>query len=243
MTWTWADIMSLALVRSGILGRGQVANASMQDVAIKTTGLLLDEWDGQGLSLPAISTDITFNTVVGQTKYLLGPGGTPANVVRPRSILTATLTIATNPVQRVPIQEVGFKSYTLIPIPSTQSQSFTYSIDPKWPQMEFYLYPDPDKVYPIILNCKLKWSDTLTTPDVNPFAIVQAAEGYANALTDNLALKLAENYRLETATLQSKAAGGRYTIASAVMDQYRKTQDSTGIGVFSDTVIRSGINV
>lgn len=242
MTWTWEEIFSLSLVRSGLQGRGQVANASMIGEAQKAASLLLDEWDGLGLSLPAISTNITFNTVAGQVMYLLGPGGTPAFAIRPEAIVTATLTISTGPVIKITLSELDYETYTVIPIPSNQSQPFNWSMNRKWPQAEFYLYPAPDKVYPIILNCKVKWQDTITTPDINPFVVAAVPSGYVNALVDNISLKLAQNWRLETATLISKAAAGRYTIAVNVMSQYRKKDNHAGIGAFSDAIIRAGAN-
>jgi hypothetical protein len=240
MIWTWQEIMSLAVVRSGLLGRGQVASASLQGDAMKMAGLILDEWDGKGLSLPDISVDVTFNTVAGQAKYLLGPGGSAT--VRPRKIIEVTLTYATAPVIKKPVAYMEFEDYSLIPIPTTQSMPFNYAIDQKWPQMEFYLYPCPDKAYPITIVSKLKWSDTITTPDVNPFTSADVPEGYVTALVDNIALRLAKTQRMETASLIADAESGRFTIAQIVMSQYRGRKDTNGIGVFSDAIIRAGMN-
>ena len=83
MAWTWEEILTDALSLSGILGEGQVVDASMLENARTRASKLLDELDGNGIALPVFSTDVEFNTVTGQTEYNLGgffPGGTSSTV-------------------------------------------------------------------------------------------------------------------------------------------------------------------
>lgn len=240
MDWTWSKVFSLAQVRSGLLGRGQVAGAPLLADSIDMAMLCLDEWDGQGIALPDLYTTVTFNTVAGTALYHLGTGGAAA--VRPETIVTATLTINATPAQRVQLTEIPMQEYTLIPIPSTQSQPFHYAFNPKWPQADFYLYPTPPMAYPVTLNCKVTWATTITTPDINPFAIISAPSGYAAALVSNIALKLAQRNRMETPSLIAEAASARYTLTAQVVTQYRGNSHDVPMGVFSDTIIRSGVN-
>lgn len=245
MDWTWSQVFSLAQVQSGLLGRGQVANASLLNDSVLMASLLLDEWDGQGLALPDINTAVTFNTVAGTALYTLGkdasqnPGSTS---IRPETIVTATLTLVSSPVQRVQLTDMGMTGYTLLPIPSTQSLPFNYAYNRKWPQGEFYLYPTPDKAYPVTLNCKVKWADTITAPDVNPFAVVQVPSGFPAALVANIALKLAKRYRMGTPEMAAEAESTCYTLMSQVYRQYRSDRRDVPDGIFSDTLIKSGVN-
>lgn len=240
MDWTWSKVFSLAQVQAGLLGRGQVANGSLLADSQDMTMLILDEWDGKGLALPDIYTNVTFNTVAGTSMYLLGPAGAAA--VRPETIVTATLTIASGSVQRVQLSEMPMQGYTLIPIPSTPGQPFDYALNPKWPAAEFYLYPTPNRVYPVTLNCKVTWATTIMTPDVNPFAIVSVPSGFAAALVAKLALKLAKRYRMETPALMAEADSAEFTLISQVVQQYRKDNADVPMGLFSDVLIRSGVN-
>ena len=242
MVWTWAEIISDALVRSGIIGLGQTADAQLMVQGRKALELLLDEWDGEGLALPNFETALTFNTVAGQALYLLGPGTGAANTIRPESVITATCTIATNPVSRVVMSEIGFAAYQQIPVPSTESQPYNYAINETWPQMGFYLYNTPNAIYPITVTAKVKWAATIGEPNRNPFSEVEVPSGYVNALVDNLSLKLAENWRMETPTLVNKARNGRSMIAMAVYDQQTRNRTTVPQGLWSWTIIQSGRN-
>jgi hypothetical protein len=211
----------------------------------KALELLLDEWDGQGLALPNFDADITFNTVAGQAQYLLGPvspSAPVANAIRPETIITVTCTIATNPVSRVTLAEMSFPAYQQIPVPSTESQPYNYAINQTWPRMEFYLYNTPNAVYPITITAKVRWAATVGEPSLNPFDQVDVPSGYVNALVDNLSLKLAENWRMETPTLVNKARNGRSMIALAVYDQQTRDRTTVPQGLFSWTIIQTGRN-
>jgi hypothetical protein len=243
MTWTWADIIRLALVRSGLVGVGQVATAAQLVEGEAALNLLLDEWDGDGMALPSFSTNITFDTVAGVAKYTLGPAGDVST--RPETIVTGTCTIAGGGlITKITMAPMSYPAYTMIPVPQTQSQPWNYAINETWPQMEFFLYPTPNAVYPIILNCKVKWAATVGDPDLNPFVIAQVPSGYATALVDNLALKMAENYRLETKTLETKAKSARNMIALAVGGQNAAAAalQELPIGIFSWNIITAGKN-
>lgn len=243
MTWTWEGIISLALVRSGLNGLGQVVSAQLMADGKKALSLLLDEWDGAGLALPNFSTNITFTTEAGRAKYLLGPGTPNDFATRPETIVTGVCVIASSPSTRVTLSEMSYPAYSLIPVPSTESQPWNYAINETFPQMEVYLYPTPAAAYPIILTCKVKWATTVGEPSLNPFAEVETPSGYVTALVDNLALKLAESYRLETPTLVNKAKTGRQMVSLAVFNQNAASASKGApTGLFSWTILTAGRN-
>lgn len=243
MVWTWAEIIADALVRSGLVGLGQTADAQLMVQGRKALELLLDEWDGAGLALPNFDVAVTFDTVASQSLYLLGVGAGAANTTRPETIVTATCTITTSPTARVTMAEIPYPQYAMIPVPYTESQPYNYAINATWPQMGLYLYPTPNAVYPITLTCKVKWASTVGDPDLNPFSEAEVPSGYVAALVDNLALKLAENWRLETPILENKARNGRSMIALAVYQQNAMAaQNAVPTGIFSWNIITAGRN-
>jgi hypothetical protein len=226
-----------------MVGLGQVPNDTQSVIGKDALNLLLDEWDGEGLALPPFDASITFNTVGAQARYLLGPGSGAANTVRPETIIVGTCTIAGSPTTNTVMSEMPFPSYQMIAVPSTSGQPWNYAVNPTYPQMEVFLYPTPSAVYPITLTCKVKWVATVGEPDLNPFTEAEVPSGYPTALVDNLALKIAENYQLETATLVNKARNGKATIGFYVGNQNSKAKN-TGLptGLFSWNILTAGRN-
>jgi hypothetical protein len=242
MTWTWTEVIALALVRSGVVGLGQVATASQSSVGMNALNLLLDRWDGQGLALPDFYTSITFNTVANQAQYLLGDGASEAYAVRPETIVGGKVTIGSNPATYMDMVELSFQDYFAIPVPAITAQPWNYAINPTWPQMELYLYPTPDTIYPVTFNCKVKWISTVGQPELNPFDVAEVPSGYADALVANLALEIAQMYRLDTATLENKASSARFTIAAAVAAQHRDAAAQVPVGLWAINVLQAGRN-
>lgn len=243
MDWTWEGIEREALFRSGILGLGQIPSAENFQLAERSLCLLLDELDGQGLALPDFDAQIQFSTVADQAEYLLGPGTPNAYEVRPETIVTATVNTSGGPVATwLTMFQIPFPDYQMIPVPSTSGQPWNYAVNETWPQMGLWLYPTPSGVYPIKLTCKVKWATTVGWSDLNPFAVAEVPSGYAAALVDMLALKLAELVRMDTPTLQNKARNGRSMIALAVANQSRAAGNQMPVGLFSWNILKAGYN-
>lgn len=243
MEWTWEGIIRLALVRSGVVGLGQIPNAQQFADGKSALDLLLDEWDGNGMALPSFDANIQFNTVASQARYLLGAGASNAYAVRPETIVTATVNTSGGPVATwMTMAEMPFPAYQMIPVPSTSGQPWNYAINQTWPQMELWLYPTPSAIYPITLTCKVKWATTVGAPSLNPFTVAQVPSGYVTSLVDTLALKLAETYRLDTDTLQNKARNGKTMVALAVANQARSASNQLPVGLFSWNILKTGGN-
>lgn len=244
MTWTWTEIISLALVQSGNVGLGQIATAQQASFGMKRLNLLLDELDGEGLALPAFDSDITFDTTAGVAEYGLGPdsGSNPVNGVRPETIVTGTCVVSTGPTNRQQMVEMSYPDYTLIPVPSSPGVPWNYVINPTWPNMLVSLYPTPAAVYPIVFTCKIKWIDTVGEPSVNPFSVAEVPSGYASGLVELLTLKLAEANRLDTDTMRVKAANARYMMTSQVYNQNRSRMATMPMGIMPWNTGKSGLN-
>lgn len=242
MTWTWEQVISLALVRSKRVGRNQPIAAEDISVGKEALNLVLDKLDGQGLALPSFSTNITFNTVPLQAKYLLGPGSGAAYTVRPESIITATCQTSSNPIVRVAMTPLTYEGYTTIWVPSNPGLPWNYAVNQTFPQMEVYLYPNPNTIYPIVLNCKVKWAATAGDPNTDWFAVAQVPSGYASALVDIIALEIAEIDEIQSQSLKDKADYARFVIASAVARQQPMSSREIPIGIFGNNVIMAGRN-
>jgi hypothetical protein len=221
----------MALTDSGWLGLGQVANGDQFSLAKKILNFMLDEWDGEGLHLPPLLNPITFDTASGQAGYGLGHGSLYSSI-RPDAIVTAQVTISTSPTVNMTMAEMSFADYTTIPVPSTGGQPWNYAVNWTYPQAMVYLYPVPNAVYPVILNCKIKWVDTVGEPSLNPFVTASVPSGYASAIKDCLALKIADTWNLGTPELRAKAHKSRYFLTSLVHSQNSKIGNQMPIGLF-----------
>ena len=230
MTWTWVEVIRLALSASGVVGKGETVTAPDSQEGMDLLKLLLDEWDGIGLALPAFDIQVAFNTVANQAEYLLGAGSPNAYAVRPESILGVQVNISQSatPIWNV-LSPLDFASYQQIPVPSVTSIPFNYSVNPTWPQMSLNLYPTPNAIYPLRVLSKVKWSTTINAPDLNPFAYAEVPSGSVHALIDNLALKLAMKNRLTTQELVNKAYNARYMLTSALINQGKNQQQPIGL--------------
>ncbi len=314
MTGTWLELFRNSLFRSGVLGRGQIESASLLNEAQQTAKLLLDELDGEGLSLPVVSTEINFNTVPNQAKYGLGgpfdagtsdesvtialglvtwptvAGGFPfvegqivtalqaaddpsvymkgkvvsfngtalvvnvteiagsggyttwfftVSMFRPETILGGRLQTAggANPTYNR-IFSMDYTEYKLnISTPQNPGMPSNYSLNQGWPIADLYFYPSPSQIWLITLVCKLRWADTVSDPMNSVNSVAEVPSGYTNAFTDILALRLAENNRLETPTLQSKAYKGKYLMAAYTWGQMDGSSGGMGDPFPSNTLV------
>lgn len=245
MTWTWGEIVSLALFRSGLVGAGQIPNGAATKQGFDCLELLLDEWDGEGLALPDYRTDLLFDTTSNVFKYWLGTGSETAAIpYRPEQIIQAEIQVNTIPNGEavwLPLAPISYQTYRKQSVPSTQSQPCNYSVNQKWPQAEFYLYPNPNQVFTIRLEAKLKWAATVGDPTCSPCSEAEIPSGYTTALVDNLALKIAQNNRLETSVLELKAKKGRFLVTTYVQTQVPDLEDIGG-DAFSWNIINAGRN-
>lgn len=253
--FTWRKLIEQALIESRLVGVGQPITAADFQRGEDLLDLMLDEWDGSPLSLPPFDTQISFNTVSGQSKYVLGPDSnppssdaSPADVIRPEIILTCTVDLGGG--VEIPVVEYpgGFANYQLASVKGTSSQPVYYALNSLWPQSNLHFYPTPDKVYPVQLTCKVKWANTQTgttqvgDPSDNPYNNAQIPSGYASAVMHNLALRIAERYTEPTAYLINNASNGRFQIMSENYHQLKPDVTRNPMGTFPWVIGDAGVN-
>ncbi len=246
MVWTWEEILTDALSQSGILGEDEQVTPTMLASARVRASKLLDELDGKGIALPVFSTDVEFNTVSAQTRYVLGTGSdaSPASVIRPEQILAVEVQIqgGASPVW-IPLTRLSFLDYRdYIVVPQNQSQPLNYAWNPGWPQGELYLWPTPNQVYRIRFTCTLKWIDVVGNPQTNWFADAELPSGYTDAFTKILAFRLAQWRRITDGSgeLKSNARDAMYTMKTYSADKVPRVK--TKPSAFPWNIARAGIN-
>jgi len=246
MAWTWEEILTDALSLSGILGEDQQVDPAMLESARVRARKLLDELDGKGIALPVFSTDVIFNTVAGQPRYVLGTGAdaSPASPIRPEQILNAQVQLVggSNPVW-IPLTRLSFLDYRdYITVPGNQSQPINYTWNPAWPQGELFFWPNPNQIYPIRLTCTLKWIDVVGNPDTNWYADAELPSGYTDAFTNILAYRLAQWRRLTDSegSLKSRAMESMYTMTTYSADKVPRIK--TRPSAFPWDIAKAGIN-
>lgn len=245
MASTWEEIYRDSLSLSGILGDDQEIDPAMLESAKVRARNLLDELDGEGIALPLFSTEVFFNTVSGQNRYVLGTGSDspPANPIRPETVIDAEIRIqpGSQPVY-LELREITFPEYrSKILVPNTPSQPFNFAFNPKWPQAELYLWPTPSQIWQIRLTTKIKWVDTLGDPNANVFAQAELPSGFTNAFTNMLAYRLAKWRRLQTPELEEASSQGKYVMMANTWKQ-RVNKSMGGASAFGWNVTHAGMN-
>ncbi|MES2367605.1 MAG: hypothetical protein V4563_17145 [Pseudomonadota bacterium] len=248
MASTWEEIFSDSLSLAGILGQGQIIDAAMLDSAKVRAKNLLDELDGEGIALPVFSTDVEFDTVSGQNKYVLGTGSdtSPANAIRPETIIDGEIEIqpGAQPVY-LPLTEGTFPQYRkYISVPNNPGQPWNYYLNPGWPQADLYVWPTPNQVWKLRFTCKLKWVDTLgLDPTVSVYSDAALPSGFTNAFTNMLAYKLATWRRLGTEELKNASTQGKFVMATYTWRQnYALRKVANAPTAFPWNIIRAGMN-
>lgn len=246
MAWTWEEILTDALSLSGILGEDQVTDANMLEDARVRACKLLDELDGKGIALPVFSTDIEFDTISGQTKYVLGTGTdvSPASLIRPEQILNMELQIqsGSDPVW-IPLTKLSFMDYLdYISVHQNQSQPINYTWNPGWPQGDLYLWPNPNQIWTIRTTATLKWVDVIGNNPSDYCENVELPSGYTDAFTKILAYRLAQWRRITDGAgeLKANSTDAMYTLTTYSANKVPRlnTQPSS----FPWNINRAGVN-
>lgn len=222
MASTWEAIYRDSLSLAGILGEDQELDPTMLANASTRARNLIDELDGEGIALPVLNVDVEFNTVPGQSRYVLGIGDdpTPANPIRPELIINGQIQIQSGeqPVY-LDLDEITFPEYRRIAVPKNLSQPFQYAFNPAWPQGEMYLWPTPSSEWLIRFTTKVRWVDTVGNPNADITAQAQLPSGFTNAFTNMLAYKLAYWRRIQTPGLLDAYRQGKYVMMAATWRQ------------------------
>ncbi len=197
MSTTLLDIIKPALRMAGISKRPGIGPGIDQtDELIPAANRMLASWSADGAKIFTTAID-QYDLNPGQKIFSIGPGG-DFNAARPNSIREANFLFPTGPVVRRPIQILDDDQWSKIAVQDIAGAPpwflyFDGGFDANG-RGKIYIVGQPPAGYKLELyTWQALKSDFTATTDAVIFP-----DGYAEALTTNLALKAALLYPLES---------------------------------------------
>lgn len=182
---TWAQLIRQALLVSNLAPRGQDVDPTLNADALDALRLMLSKWSRDGILEPAYMW-VEAQLTAGTNEYSAGAGQLFNK--RPLQIHQAILYGGGLGNVRLPIRVTPWPVYQAQTYPSAQGQPSDCFYNPTYPIGTFAFYPTPSQSWSVRILGTFDWLeiDTLEQVSVPP--------GYADAIIDNLAVKIAENY-------------------------------------------------
>ncbi len=192
---TWAQLISLALRDSGVVGMGQTPNAQMQQDAKQRCNMMLDEWRADNM-LVYQTLDLA-KQCDGGTNYSIGPGGDFDVAVRPDALSGAYLRqLVANAPNLVDYQLEVLESmvdYSRISMKTlTAAPAESVFLDTGYPTGQVYIWPLPNSSWElhILIN-------VLLDKIVNLTDVVVLPPRYERAIYTNLCVDLGSAFRID----------------------------------------------
>ena len=229
---TWAEIIETAGRRARLVGRGLPITSDIFDEGLTVLKTVINQLDGEGYAIPGMSTEITFTTVGGQSKYLLGPGGDADT--RPLTIISMQFLLATNVWQT--------SRYEKIVVKNNQGPPYGYALNPTFPKSEIYFYLQPNQAYPVKLLAKIPMEDSVGDPACNLCDTPEYVPGFENAMIDLVALQWAEQNDKEKPALYNRASMARQFIMVNLKQQTPDLVSDSVSGQWPWNTNTSGVN-
>jgi hypothetical protein len=166
---------------------------------LESLNRMLDSWSADELTLYEVIRE-QFPLVSGQNPYTIGYGGN-FNTSRPMKIVDAYLILNNGSIPvSYPMQVLGYDDYNSIRLKtlSTNFPNYMY-YQPSFPLAEIFIYPvfapnDPSTQGPAYINIT-SWKPFDIILD--PTAYMSFPPGYQEAITFNLAIRLAMEYQFD----------------------------------------------
>ena len=192
MTTTVSDFLTLALQDSGVLGEGQVAQASDINNAFTRVNWLIAQWNRKRWLLYDL-TDISVNTTGAET-YSIGPGQ-DFNTPRPDRLEDGNFLRQLNSGQQVdyPLQLLSSREdYNRIRLKTMGTWPSIIFYDSNWPTGTIYAWPVPSanlySLHILVKNQIIAFTTLSQTINLPP--------EYEVALAYNLQVRLRVAYRM-----------------------------------------------
>lgn len=188
---TARDMIQAALEELGVYAPGEVLSAADSSRGLTCLNGMLDSWSNESLFCYAIQ-ETSFQLVVGQPQYTVGPGGT-ASQIRPLRIIEGP--------GAAYIQDTNQNNYPVAVIPrdkwnmiglrtNTSNIPDTLFYDPQFPLGLINIFPVPLENYTLYFDAYLQFSDFATLD-----AAITLPPGYQDAIQHNLAIRLKPFFR------------------------------------------------
>lgn len=177
---------------------GENLSASESSDGLETLNSMLDAWNAERLTIPALSRK-EFTLIPAQQQYEIGPGN-PFDSPQVVKIEQGDAFLKNNTVE-YPLQVVEQPKWAGIPLKDTQSipRFLYYEMGAPFGLLNFF--PIPDAAYTFVLYIRSLLSQIASAQEV-----MQFLPGYADAIAYNLALALAPEYDKQADALTLKGA-------------------------------------
>lgn len=197
--YTANDIIRAAMRLIQVSAVDTDLTASELEDGLQSLNRMLDSWSADELTLYQVIRE-TFNLATGQNPYTMGYGG-DFNTSRPMKIVDAYLTLNNGSIPvSYPMQVLGYDDYNAIRLKTLQTNFPNYIYwQPSFPLSEVYIYPvfapnDPATQGPATITLT-SWKPFDIILD--PTAYMSFPPGYWEAITMNLATRLALEYQFD----------------------------------------------
>jgi hypothetical protein len=188
---TCGTLVNAALRIAGITGRpGRTPSTDQSTEAINVLNRMMGSWNCDRLKIFQVGVD-RYALTPQQSTYFIGPNGDfvaprPAKIVRANVVLTAT-----SPEIHRPLRIYEVEDWAALSIPELQTGAWSSRLyyDHGMPDAQIFLYPIPGEPDDLELFTYYALQQFAALTDV-----VVLPDGYEQAITENLALKLATYY-------------------------------------------------
>lgn len=185
-TATPAQIVKRSLLTIGAVDRDKALTGTELNDGVDSLNVMLASWSQNKLKLHAISKE-SFTLVVGQASYTMGPSGADFTTDRPMDVLAGFVRSGDN--IDYPLEKMTRNEYNDVVAKGDTGRAYRFYYHPTATDGTLYLDYTPSTAETIFLDLQ-KGLGNFTAPDT---AITLPAN-YIEALTFNLALRLAPEY-------------------------------------------------
>lgn len=186
---TGRDLITASLKLLGALAPGESLEASEASDGLAAANRMLDSWSNESLVIFDKVRE-EFVLTAGKQSYTMGTGG-DFNTSRPMAIEEALLRVTTvTPIIELPMDVLTVEEWELIRIKALQSTYPLYLYaEPSYPLATINIYPNPTAANSVVLYSRKPLSQIATLDTA-----LSLPQGYEEALTYNLAIRLAPEY-------------------------------------------------
>lgn len=195
---TTNDLIQEALEMLGVLAEGEVLNAGQLANSLRSLNYMLDSWNTEKLVIYVLARNTFTLTLVNPQE--IAPGSGVLNAPRPNRIEpgTAWLTGGQLGDTEKPIQVLPREQWNGYYRPNTSGIPCVLYYEPLMPNAQIWFDVTPDAAYTLVLYLEQMLAQ-IFMDGVN--AEIVLPPGYAEAISTNLAIRLAPKYG-KSATLE-----------------------------------------
>jgi len=193
---TTLDIITMAMLEIGALGKGEVPDGDESSDAFARANNMLDSWNAERLMIYSV-VPTRYHLTAGQQTYYMGPTAVPGAVqlsaANPRTITRLGILSLNNAAQplELPMDYLTEQQWALIPVKNVLSAlPLKVWDDQGYPSRTLWFWTIPSVAIDVMIYA---WVPLNAFPDLSATQI-NLPPGYLECVIYNLALRLAPSY-------------------------------------------------